>query len=140
MGILQVSKDDEQNEIKVIKWISYEDAEILSKIGMLKENNIGGLGGWFQDGHRWKDYIRRFKREAHPYQEALRREIIEKNIKYTGEEHQELSQGVPVFSDFTMATYSYRGWGDLMAAIWSTEENKDYSYVDFYMILNINNM
>jgi hypothetical protein len=32
-----------------------------------------------------------------------------------------------------VATFSYRGWGDIMAAIWSEEENKDYNYMDFYM-------
>jgi hypothetical protein len=50
----------------------------------------------------------------------------------TGQEHQ-YNSGVPVFSDGKVATYTYRGWGDLMAAIWATEEDKDYHYMDFYM-------
>lgn len=137
MCLLQVAKDEDysQNEIRVIKWISYENAMKLIDLDVLKDNKIGGLGGWFQNGNRWKDYKNVFKKEAHPYQEALRREIIEKNIRYCGNDHEELHDGVPVFSDFTVATYSYRGWGDLMAAIWATQENKDYSYIDFYMSL-----
>lgn len=136
MCVLQVAKDDEEiipNEIEVIKWISYDDAIELLNMNILKDNHIGGLGGWFQNGNRWEDYTKAFKREAHPYQEALRKSIIERKLKYCGNDHEELEDGVPVFSDFTVATYSYRAWGDLMAAIWSTEENKDYSYIDFYM-------
>lgn len=129
MRILELVKDD----IKVIKWISYDDAMELINMNLLKDNYIGGLGGWFQKGYRWKDYKNTFKKFAHPYQEALREAIIDRNLKYCGNDHQELDYGVPVFSDFTVATYSYRAWGDLMAAVWSTQENKDYSYIDFYM-------
>lgn len=136
MCLLQVAKDDEEiipNEIKVIKWISYDKAMELLNMSILQDNHIGGLGGWFQRGNRWKDYKKAFKKYAHPYQEALRKSIIERNLRYCGNDHEELEDGVPVFSDFTVATYSYRAWGDLMAAVWSTQENKDYSYIDFYM-------
>ena len=40
---------------------------------------------------------------------------------------------MPLFSDGKVATFSFRGWGDLMAAIWSEAEDKDYGYMDFYM-------
>mgnify|MGYP005754663771 FL=1 len=137
MCLLQVAKDEDnaKSDIKVIKWISYDDAQELISMDILKDNNIGGLGGWFKEGDRWLDYKNVFKEFAHPYQEALREAIIDRNLKYCGNDHQELDDGVPVFSDFTVATYSYRAWGDLMAAIWSTAENKDYSYIDFYMSL-----
>lgn len=137
MCILQVAKDEEkiQSGIQVIKWISYDKAVELLNMNILQDNHIGGLGGWFEKGDRWKDYRNAFKEKAHPYQEALRKSIIERKLKYCGNDHEELEDGVPVFSDFTVATYSYRAWGDLMAAIWSTEENKDYSYIDFYMSL-----
>ena len=40
----------------------------------------------------------------------------------------------PVFDDGTVGSFSFRAWGDLMAAIWNTEENTNkYSYMDFYM-------
>jgi hypothetical protein len=42
-------------------------------------------------------------------------------------------EGVPVFEDETISTFSYRAWGDLLSAIWSEEENKDYNYMAFYM-------
>lgn len=113
--------------MRVINWISYEETSEY------KENNIGGLGGFFQKGMRWKDYIESFIPECSSYIEALRQSIVENNIKICGDEHQYGSEGVPVFEDNTVATYSYRAWGDLMAAIWSEEENKDYSYMDFYM-------
>lgn len=141
MCMLQISRENEEIEkatenVKVEKWISYELATQEIEIGQLKVNDIGGMGGWFNsrdEGHRWKDYIKKFNKRQIPYIEALRQEIVQNRIKMPGSEHQERKDGVPVFSDNTVALYSYRAWGDLMAAIWSTEENKDYSYIDFYM-------
>lgn len=142
MCMLQISRENEEIErvmvdVKVKKWVSYELASQEIEIGELKVNDIGGLGGWFEKGHRWNDYITKFKKRQRPYIESLRKEIINNNIKFAGSEHQERKDGVPVFSDGTVALYSYRAWGDLMAAIWSTEENRDYSYIDFYMRITL---
>lgn len=108
-----------------ITWIPYAAAESMPHI-------ISTSGGWFDNGHRWADYIETWSNPATPYLEALRADIIAKGIRYTGEQHQYTDDGVPLFDDGHVATFSYRGWGDLMAAIWSTEEDKDYSYMDFY--------
>lgn len=132
MCILQINRCRDI-PIKVLAWISYDQANELIEKGILKDSKVGGMGGWFMEENRWDDYEAAFSESAQPYLEALRKEIINKNIKYCGNDHQELEDGVPVFNDNTVAMYSYRGWGDLMAAIWSTEENKDYSYMDFYM-------
>jgi hypothetical protein len=51
----------------------------------------------------------------------------------TGEEHQNGYAAVPLSSNGKVDTYTYRAWGDLMAVVWSTEEDKDYGYIDFYM-------
>lgn len=111
---------------KVVKWISFEDAEE-------REEAIGGLGGFFSNGMRWKDYIEIWNDERVFYAEAIRKDVLKNNIKLTGQEHQESNNGVPVFDDGKVGTFSYRAWGDLMAAIWSEEEDKDYHYMDFYM-------
>jgi len=113
--------------MKVKKWISYDDS------GDYKEAPCGCMGGFFKEGMRWEDYIDSFYGEVKPHIEALRKSIIENKIKLTGEEHQTIDGGVPLFSDDTAATYTYRAWGDLMAAVWSEEEDKDYCYMDFYM-------
>jgi hypothetical protein len=112
--------------MKVKGWISYDDADELT-------SSVGGMGGWFQNGLRWKDYIETANFLQVPYFEAIRKEIIAKGIRYTGQEHQYSDSGVPVFDDGTCGSFSFRAWGDLMAAIWSTEEDKDYCYMDFYM-------
>lgn len=109
--------------MKVSEWISYEDAES-------RECSIGGLGGWFDDGHRWEDYA--LQTEIPAYAEAIRESVIERQLRYTGGEHQNREDGVPLFENGTVGIFSYRAWGDLMAAIWSTKEDKDYSYMDFY--------
>lgn len=51
MCIVQVSKKEEnlQSGIRVIKWISYDKASELIEIGVLSDNNIGGIGGWFKE-------------------------------------------------------------------------------------------
>lgn len=112
--------------MKVIKWISYEEAIKMPNSG------IGGSGGWFQHRMRWRHYLEKFTVEGLPYVEALRASIIEQGLKYTGHEHQNEPDGVPVFETGEVATYTFRAWGDLMAAVWSTEEEKDYNYMDFY--------
>lgn len=112
--------------ITVVDWIPYEKASELPEA-------VGGLGGWFDNGHRWADYIDGCSDEAKPYYEAIRKSVIERGLKLGGDEHQESDEGCPLFSDGKSGTFSYRAWGDLMAAIWSEHENKDYSYMDFYM-------
>lgn len=115
--------------IKVKKWIPYYKAEEMP------HSSIDGFGGFFNfstSGQRWKDFIERFNDSGKEYVEALRSSIIELGIRNGGSWHQsDKVNGVPVFSDGSVALFSMRGWGDLMAAIYSELENKDYSYCDF---------
>jgi len=80
-----------------------------------------------------KDYLDDYKPDVHPMLEVLRRSIIEHKIRCTGEEHQNGSHAIPLWSNGRVDTYSHRAWGDLMAAVWSTEDGKNYSYMDFYL-------
>lgn len=113
-------------KITVVEWIDYDEA-----VEKYKES-IGGMGGFFKDGMRGqKDYFDNIGISVRDYYDALRKEIIAKKIKCGGDRHQQ--DMTPLFSDGTYASFSYRAWGDLMAAIWSEEENKDYGYMDFYM-------
>lgn len=114
---------------KVVDWISYDD------IGG-REEAISGMGGFFdfnEKGMRWKDYIEIWKDEVKPYAEAIRESVLQRGSLLTGSEHQSSANGVPLFDDGKIGSFSYRAWGDLMAAIWSEKENKDYNYMDFYM-------
>lgn len=110
--------------------------EELKVIGLLpwtdngKKDKVGGLGGFFKDGYRWKDYIDTRPEEHKPYYEALRKFIVENKIRITGQEQDNLAI---TFNDDERASFSWRGWGDFMAAVWSEEENKDYHYMNFYM-------
>lgn len=114
--------------MRVISFITYEESENFEEIG------VGGMGGFFQNGMRWENYIDRFNDEGKMIVEAIREAIVANNIRCTGETHQHSDyNSVPLFENNKVATYSYRGWGDLMAAIWSTEEDENYNYMDFYM-------
>lgn len=114
--------------MKIIKWIT--NNETMGK----EENGLGGMGGFFKDGMRWEDYKNNYKKVAHKMLEELRKSIIENEIKWTGQEMQDNGyETVPLWSNGKVDTYSWRAWGDLMAAVWSTEDNKDYCYMDFYM-------
>lgn len=110
-------------DIEVIDWLSYEEAKTRTE-------SIGGPDGHFEAGMRWEDYIKDLQPERVPYAEAIRRAVITENIRNGGSWHQE--QGVPVFNDQTVGTFTFRSWGAIMAAIWSSEDNKDYSYMSFY--------
>lgn len=115
------------SNMKVVKFVTYMEA------GDLPESSLGGLGGFFSHGMRWKDYLAQYVPEVHETLEWLRVAILENEIRCDGYEHQNTTASCPVFEDGTCACYSYRAWGDLMAAIWSTAENHDYSYMSFYM-------
>ena len=112
--------------MEVVGMISYDESKN-------KEESFGGFGGFFSEGMRWANYIDRVKDEYKEYPEAIRRYIVKHGIKQGGDWHQTADDGVPLFDDDTVATFSYRAWGDLLAAIWSEEENEDYHYMDFYM-------
>lgn len=114
------------SEIEVVDWIS--DAESEGK-----EVAIGGMGGFFDNGMRWKDYLSVIDLKWHPYAEAIRRDVVKRGITMTGYAHQYDSDGVPVFSDGKIGSFSFRAWGDIMAAIWAEEKNQDYNYMCFYM-------
>jgi hypothetical protein len=130
------------DEITVIDWISFKEASKHDESISLS----GGFFNWNIKGMRWNDYIKHIKQFHSPYFndtemtnkkieyiEVLRKEIVNKKIRISGDEHQNNNNGTPLFSDDTVASFSFRGWGDLMAAIWSEEENYDYCYMDFYM-------
>lgn len=119
-------------EIKFEDWVEYhyegDDAP------------IGGMGGWFNANQLhekdkptsmvWEDYLNAHKEGSHPYLEALKNEIKNNNLQITGESHQ--WGNAPLFSDGTVGRFSYRAWGDLMAAIYSTKE-KPLNYMAYYM-------
>ncbi len=127
---LKRQKEKFNMDIIVKEWVSHNEAEIYTV-------SCGGVsGGWFNrsnEGHRWKDYIKTFDDNVKLYLEAIRKEVIDNNLKFGGNTHRE--EMTPLFSDDTIGRFSYRAWGDLMAAIWSEEENKNYSYIHFYMTL-----
>ena len=89
-------------------------------------------GGIFNKGDRWINYINSVDGWKKPYLEAIREDVIRRKIRYGGKHYQQNQQTTPMFNNDKMAIFSMRAWGDLMAAIWSENENKDYSYIDFY--------
>jgi len=110
--------------MKVIRCIDSDKAED-------KKTSFGGLGGWFDDGMRWKDYLESWTDKVREYAEATREYIVANGIRTTGSEHQDEGWEF-LYDDGTVSSFSFRAWGDLMAAIWSEEENEDYNYMDFY--------
>lgn len=115
--------------IKVIDWINYDNTEKYeASIGSGSEIAISDT-----DYIKWKDYINIINPDHKEYFEALRENITENKIQFSGEKHQNAKNGVPLFSDKTVGLFSFRGWGKLMAAIWSDIDNANYSYMDFYM-------
>jgi len=110
----------------VKKWIARSNADSYPE-------SCGGWGGWFARGDRWATYIDEAEESKRPYLEALRADILKLEIQEGGDWHQRSEQGTPLFSDGTVGKFSFRAWGDLLAAIWSEHEQKDYQYMDFYM-------
>lgn len=110
------------NDLRIVAWMSYDDAT---------ENdppNVGDLGGYVE-GTGWPEYIDTWSDEAKPYYEIIREHILANQIFRSGDWHQ--AEGVPVFSDGTIAAMSMRAWGDMMASIYNTQFGASYSYLDF---------
>lgn len=111
----------------VIGWVSYGEASSQAT------ERIGGWGGVIAPGDRWRDYVAMCGDEPAPYYEALRREVLRRRLRRGGDWHQNAPDGAPVFADGTVGLFSFRAWGDLMAAIWADADDRDYGYMDFYM-------
>ncbi|MBQ7308090.1 MAG: hypothetical protein IJW82_06155 [Clostridia bacterium] len=62
-------------------------------------------------------------------------EIEVNGYSFSGEEHQCMPTGVPVFSNGTCFRASMRCWGSIMASIYCGQDNEELSYMDFYMSL-----
>ena len=90
--------------MKVERWISFDEAETYQEV----------------DG--WEE----------PYYTAIAEAVVESNLRIAGDRHQE--SHIPVFTDGTVSTHTFRDWGEMQADIWNTvEPNADYNYMDFYM-------
>lgn len=113
-------------KIKVINWISYEEAQ-------KKNKKLSGIDGFFTSSMNWQEYLNMCQPEQKIYIDALKTAIIKEKIKKAGDWHQWSNEGVPLFSDGVVITFSWRSWGNLLAAMWEIEEGKSYDYIDFYI-------
>ena len=113
--------------MEVVDWIAYDAADGRTE-------SVGGLGGWFGNGvgHRWDVYEAIWEPEAVPYVRAIRDAVLAEDRFTTGEDHQGSPDGVPLFNDGTVGMFSFRGWGDLMAAIATVKDGQDHNYMEFY--------
>ena len=114
--------------MEVVRWANEAESDTM-------EVSVGGLGGFFNfkaHGMRWNDYLAQMDEADHPRLEAIRRKVLADNIREPGDWHQR--EGYPVFDDGTIGSFSFRAWGDLLAAIWSEQDNLDYNYMNFYYL------
>jgi hypothetical protein len=111
--------------VKVEGWISSGEAEG-------KPESVGWMGGWFKEGDRWADYLAAYKPETHPYLEAIKDDVLASGRFINGGQHQNSPRGVPLFEDGTVGMFTFRAWGDLMAAIATVKDGKDHHYMEFY--------
>jgi hypothetical protein len=112
---------------RVIGWVSTASIENRGLV------DIGGWGGFFRESDDWSAYIANIDKQFVPHHESLRMAIIAKGLRRGGDWHQNSQDGVPVFDDGAVGTFSFRAWGDLMAATWTGEDGRGYGYMDFYM-------
>lgn len=124
--------DKKESKILFERWGDWDEK--------LEEAPIGGMGGWFNGNllhdkenptnHVWEDYVEEHKEESLPYLESLKEKIISEGLEITGAQHQ--NGYCPVFSDGKIGRFSYRAWGDFMAAVYSTKE-EPLTYMAYYM-------
>lgn len=112
---------------RVVEWIAYDAADRRGA------PDIGGWGGVMTKQMRWADFIADIDAKWCGHYEAMRQAILVRGLCRGGDWHQAAPDGVPLFDDGAIATFSFRAWGDLMAAVWSDADGRGYGYMDFYM-------
>jgi hypothetical protein len=89
-------------------------------------------GGFFniqKSGMRWKQYINNWKNIMDIERlETIRTYIVVNKIKSFNRGFNDVNF---LFDDDTVAIFSFRSWGDIVAATWSQEDDKDYNYLLF---------
>lgn len=93
-------------ELKIVGWTSFED--------IYPSRNV--------EGDEFQVIV-----------QLIGEEIIKHGYCFSGEDHQNSFTGVPVFNDGTCLRASMRTWGLIMSVIYSALDEKEYSYMDFYM-------
>ena len=94
----------------------------------------------------WTDFECEYptkKYDAETFNEIIlliKKEIMENNYYFSGEEHQNSLTGVPVLSDGTCFRASMRSWGMIMALVYNGVNGEKKTYMDFYMSLNNSNL
>ena len=72
---------------------------------------------------------------------VIKRNIADNGYWFSGEEHQYGKNGAPLLSDGTCFRASMRLFGMIMASVYNYLANeKKYSYMDFYMVLENSKM
>lgn len=113
---------------EVAAWISWRAAEMAHDAV-----DIGAWGGFETKSGTWEEHLSRLEPRLVPYHEALRRAVLARGLRRGGDWHQSAPDGVPVFDDGAVGTFTFRAWGDALAAIWGPEDGRVYGYMDFYM-------
>jgi hypothetical protein len=112
---------------QVVRWIAFADVDAGD------DQDIGGWGGSINKGDGWSEYIANIDEKCVAYYEALRDAILRRGLRRGGDWHQFAPDGVPLFRDGVFASFSFRGWGDLMAAAWADTDGRRHGYMDYYM-------
>lgn len=110
-----------------VTWQSYDSTADLPGF------NLGNMGNGNETATNWPAYVADYAPEWHPHLEAIRHAIIANRVWVGGDWHQDSAHGVPVLSDGHFMACSWRGWGELLAAVWNSELGKVFTYIDFYI-------
>lgn len=138
MAVSSAIMDHEQHappdRREVVVWITLRAAEHGYPVNICE-----WAGGYGDTGAlTWEEHLRLLEpAKLAPYHDALRRAVLARNLRRGGDWHQNAPDGIPVFDDGAIATFSYRAWGGLLAAIWRTETGHPFRYLDFYMDWNV---
>jgi|SRR5690554_2559666 len=90
-------------------------------------DNTSVIYGGYEGGYTWDEYLDTFKSKFKPHFELIRKAI--EKLDWVGKTAGEMANDVEfVFSDGVIIAFTWRAWGDLMAAIVDKGEN----YMKYY--------
>ena len=95
--------------MKIIGWTDYDDPKYTER---------------FPYGGRYTG------QEVIETENMIAQELRKKGYRFDGTYHQNGDYGAPIFDDGTIAQFSFRAWGHIMALAYPEEiEDKEYGYL-----------
>lgn len=113
---------------KLMEYLKIKEKNLELTVTSESHDCASVIYGGYEHGHTWDEYLANFRTSKRIHFNMIRKAIEE--LDWVGMTGEEMANDVEfVFSDGVIIAFTWRAWGDLMAAIVGKGEN----YLSYYM-------